>query len=354
MTNLDSIPRPIPKSTTHKRAKNIVMIAGKAYQRLELLGKGGSSKVYKVQQVNSTRTYAMKKVTFDDVDEIVSTGFKGEIELLQKLRDEQRVVRLVDFEILDGCINLVMECGEIDLAHVLAARLSSPLDIEFVRYYTAEMLRCVAAVHDRGIVHSDLKPANFLLVQGMLKIIDFGIANVVPDYTANVRRETQIGTPNYMAPEALVDVSHMDQRMAPGVKCLKVGRPSDVWSCGCILYQMVYGSPPYAVYTGTHRMLAIMNPDVKIKYPDRGLGNMQVPREVVSTIEDCLQRDPAKRSTVYDVLNGPFVSPRYVTRDYLKGLFQRAVNYGAEKGAIGSRELDLLSDRFWDDLSPRR
>ncbi len=54
-----------------------------------------------------------------------------------------------------------------------------------------------------GIIHSDLKPANFVLVKGRLKIIDFGIASSMPDDVTSVRKETLCGTLNYMSPEAL-------------------------------------------------------------------------------------------------------------------------------------------------------
>ncbi|KAK9372686.1 kinase-like domain-containing protein [Lipomyces chichibuensis] len=348
MSNLD-VPRPTPKAPG-KKQKNTVTIAGKTYQRLELLGKGGSSKVYRVQLASSTKVYAMKKVTFDEVDDAVVKGFKGEIELLRKLSNEERVVRLVDFEIMEGCVNMVMECGEIDLAHVLATRLSSPLDLSFIRYHAIEMLRCVEAVHRHGIVHSDLKPANFLFVRGVLKIIDFGIANAVPEYTTNVRRETQIGTPNYMAPEALMDVSQLDPNAPAGKKCMKVGRPSDVWSCGCIIYQMIYGKPPYAAYNGTQRMLAIMNPNVQINYPDSGLGGGYVPREAIACIKGCLERDPERRSTVADVLDDTFLRPRHISKEVLKELLARSVKYGAERGKVESDDIGVLAEDVWKKI----
>ena len=65
------------------------------------------------------------------------------------------------------------------------------------------MLLAVQTVHSRKIVHCDLKPANFLLVRGKLKLIDFGISKTIQNDTTNVVRENQVGTVNYMSPEAL-------------------------------------------------------------------------------------------------------------------------------------------------------
>ncbi len=103
-----------------------------------------------------------------------------------------------------------MEAGELDFNTLLKSRQSTPegarLDPVFIRHYWKEMLECVQAVHARDVVHSDLKPANFVLVKGRLKLIDFGIANAIQtEMTVNVHRETQVGTPNYMSPESLMD-----------------------------------------------------------------------------------------------------------------------------------------------------
>ncbi|CAN6622680.1 serine/threonine-protein kinase Mps1p [Trichomonascus vanleenenianus] len=351
--NLGPVHQPAVHSSSSagKKSRPVIHVNNIPYQRLEVIGKGGSSRVYKVQSTNN-KTFALKKVTFDEVDQSVVEGFKGEINLLNRLRDESRVVKLIDYQMFDAGVLLVMEIGEIDLAHVLAARLNQPLDLSFVRYYTVEMLKCVEAVHKHGIVHSDLKPANFLLVKGMLKIIDFGIANVVPDYTANVHRETQIGTPNYMAPEALLEAAPTtpDEHNRA---TYKVGKPSDVWSCGCILYQMVYGKPPYGHYSGTQRMLAIMNPKVQIQYPSHGLGKIPVPRDVVECIQGCLDRDPRRRWTIPHTLSpGTFLNPQTVNQRFIHELVAHAVQFGIDRNGtpMSSEGLEILASDVWKKI----
>jgi len=88
-----------------------------------------------------------------------------------------------------------MECGEIDFAHILAKHQGVPLGLNFIRVYWEQMLRAVQAIHEEKIVHSDLKPANFLLVQGQLKLIDFGIAKRMGDDTTNIHRDQQVPQP---------------------------------------------------------------------------------------------------------------------------------------------------------------
>lgn len=330
----------------YKRRK-IIQIKSSQYEKLELMGRGGSSKVYKVRSLENKRAYAIKKVSFDQFDDTCVRGFKGEIDLLTKLKDEPRVVKLVDHAVSDGSIYLVMECGDLDLAHVFLTKLGagSSLDLNFVRFHAMEILHCVEAVHRAGIVHSDLKPANFLFVRGMLKIIDFGIANAVPDHTANIYRESQIGTPNYMAPEALVEVNHTLNMPNLAGTAWKVGRPSDIWSCGCIIYQMIYGRPPYGSYSGQLRIMAIMNPQIKIQYPSQGIGGVVVPLSSIELMEKCFARNPNDRWTVDQCLNSDFLKPKAVNRTFVRDLVYSAVNFG-----YNSRQSGGLSDDVYDKL----
>jgi serine/threonine protein kinase len=112
-------------------------------------------------------------------------------------------------------VSMVMEIGEVDLAKVLHQHQKSSeqpkqhgaeLSLNFIRLTWQQMLEAVQCIHDNRIVHGDLKPANFVFVKGQLKLIDFGIAKAISNDTTNIVRESQIGTVNYMAPEAIAPI----------------------------------------------------------------------------------------------------------------------------------------------------
>ena len=212
-----------------------------------------------------------------------------------------------------------MEMGELDMKKILDMRLgieNAKFDASFVRHYWKEMLSCLEAIHEHDVVHSDLKPHNFVLVQGKLKLIDFGIANAIQtDETVNVHRETQIGTPNYMSPESLLDSNAKPDsrgRISNAPKLMKLGKPSDIWSLGCILYQMTYGRPPFDhIQNQMQRCQAIINFNYAIEYPSLGVGNVPVPASLIKTLKKCLDRDQHNRPSATDLLSDkdPFLNP---------------------------------------------
>ncbi|KAJ1307919.1 hypothetical protein OPQ81_001996 [Rhizoctonia solani] len=314
-------------SQANKKKSVILKVNGRSYQRVDCIGRGGSAKVYRVTAENG-KMFALKRVNIENADENTVKGFKGEINLLQKMTNVERVIQLYDYELNEEkhMLSLLMEMGELDLNTLLRVRQNpegSKLDPVFIRFYWKEMLECLAAVHAHDIVHSDLKPANFVVVQGRLKLIDFGIANAIQtDETVNVHRETQIGTPNYMSPESLMDSNHYaftsahgGRSLHPGSrgpKLMKLGKPSDVWSLGCILYQMVYGNPPFGhIQNQMARCQAIINWNHRVEFPERGLGGIRVPPSLLRTMKRCLNREQHARPTCAELLsdNDPFLYP---------------------------------------------
>lgn len=99
-----------------------------------------------------------------------------------------------------------MEKGESDLRKILQTYNSS-LPLYTLMTYWHQMLEAVAYIHKKDIIHSDLKPENFLMVRGRLKLIDFGISSKMAVDATSIIKHSQVGTFNYISPEALMDTS---------------------------------------------------------------------------------------------------------------------------------------------------
>ena len=135
--------------------------------------------VYQVFDLEKKRTLALKKVDLSNSDTAVLKGFRDEINLLISLKDCKRVVRMIDYELRstpssDGRskkrnLLIVMEKGDDDLATVIRSfqkEGGAKLSPHMIRFYWQEMVKVVDEIHQRNIVHSDLKPVNFILVSG--------------------------------------------------------------------------------------------------------------------------------------------------------------------------------------------
>ncbi|EWC46002.1 hypothetical protein DRE_04795 [Drechslerella stenobrocha 248] len=369
MAPIEAVSQKEPSQSSTRRKRQHVIVNGKQYLRLDQIGRGGSAKVYKVMAENY-KMLAMKKVILEKQDETTIRGFKGEIDLLRKLQDVDRVVRLYDYEVNDerSTLTVLLECGESDLNRVISSRHhsdDSTLDISFVRHYWKEMLECVEAVHARNIVHSDLKPANFLLVQGRLKLIDFGIAGAIQDDTVNVHREHQVGTVSYMAPETITDFNS-GKKTADGQaipRLHKLGAPSDVWSLGCILYQLAYGRTPFAHLTNLyHKMAAIPDPKHEIDFPSTGIGGTPVPASLIATMKGCLERNKDRRLTIKEMLSyeDPFLNPDRcregvadISEDVLVSLMENVAEYTKGKGAPSEGQIRVWAKDVFGKLKKK-
>ncbi|KAJ1720777.1 Dual-specificity kinase, spindle pole body (SPB) duplication and spindle checkpoint function [Coemansia erecta] len=308
--------------------KRTLIVNGRAYQKISITGRGGSSKVYKAMSTKH-EIFAIKRVSFSRADVQTIEGYVNEIMLLRRFEGNPHIIQLFDAEITKerGLLHMVMEFGETDLANVLKRHGDRPLGMNMIRLYWEQMLRAVQTIHEERVVHADLKPANYLLVRGSLKLIDFGIAKAIGNDTTNIHRENQVGTVNYMSPEAIKETN-----MEGGKRLMKLGRASDIWSLGIILYQMCYGRTPFAQLALFQKLASIPDPNVPILFPQYMAGCLQVgterdpnvdpsprypdgtdkvlvPPDLMRVMKYCLQRDPEKRMTIPDLLVDMFLCP---------------------------------------------
>ncbi|CAE7149537.1 unnamed protein product [Rhizoctonia solani] len=348
------------------------------YTVVDCIGRGGSSKVYKVISPTN-KIYALKRVRLDSkVDEETMRGYVNEMQLLKRLDGNERIIKLIDSQAVGRggrYLMMVMELGEIDLAKLLAEKQGTRLQPHWIAIYWQQMLEAVQTIHDEKIVHSDLKPANFVLVKGSLKLIDFGIAKAIANDTTNIQREHQVGTLNYMSPESIEETQTANGRR------LKLGRASDVWSLGCILYQMIYGRPPFYSITGAvPKLRAISDPNHIIEYPAESVpttpatdkeGPRQitewatpVPSDVVDTLRGCLTRDPKQRKTIPELLEDPWLrswthttapqaevpklreSEAIVTEAWLKQIIEHASKEAIENGALDEEAVQQMAQNL--------
>lgn len=120
--------------------QTVSQVNRKPYARLDMIGKGGTSRVFRVLN-GANELYAIKRVSLDKTDSETMNGYMNEIALLKRLDGNSRIIRLIDSEVKagpggsKGHLFLVMECGEIDLARLISEQLKEPLNMVWVAYY---------------------------------------------------------------------------------------------------------------------------------------------------------------------------------------------------------------------------
>ncbi|XP_041419034.1 dual specificity protein kinase TTK isoform X2 [Xenopus laevis] len=278
-------------------SSDCIVVKGRAYAVLKQIGTGGSSKVFQVMD-DQKHLYAIKYVNLQDADQQTIESYQNEISHLNKLQQHSdNIIRLYDYEITDQHIYMVMECGNIDLNTWL--RKKKTINPWERKSYWKNMLEAVHTIHQHGIVHSDLKPANFLIVDGMLKLIDFGIANQIQPDVTSIVKDSQVGTINYMPPEAIRDTTTYAENGKPRSK---ISAKGDVWSLGCILYCMTYGKTPFQHITNQITKLhAILDPGYEIEFP------IIPEKDLQDVLRKCLLRNPKERISIPELLVHPYV-----------------------------------------------
>ena len=292
-------------------------VNGATYTSLSHIGEGGYSTVYEV--FNKERElFALKLVKLHDSNTTMWSDLRNEIEYLSELRNCKHVVNLVDHErvVLNGgaeeALYILMERGECDLSHILSKlEKDERLTPSKIRFYWEQMLEAVQAVHEHHLVHADIKPQNFILVQGQLKLIDFGFAAKVPEGEDSLERDFVGGTKEYFSPEAMshyvitegkIDMMEMKRRD----RRIKIGFKSDVWALGVILFQLTYGgSTPFAHVPGGKiaRIQALISLEQEVDFEP--IGDVHL----LDTMKLCLMKDPAKRAAASSLLQHPFLRP---------------------------------------------
>ncbi len=240
------------------------------------LGKGGMATVFLAHDLRHDRDVALKVLHPDLAASMGAERFDREIKLAAKLH-HPHILSLFDSGIADGLLYYVMPFvpGE-----SLRDRLNGEqmLPVEDALQITYEVADALGAAHALGIVHRDIKPENILLAGGHALVADFGVARAASEAGEKLTQTGMaVGTPLYMSPEqALGD---------------PVGPTSDLYSLGCVAYEMLTGQPPF---TGANAR-AIMARHTMEAVPSLVLVRDSVPVEVEEAILAVLAKVPADR-----------------------------------------------------------
>src|SRR5207253_1418427 len=196
------------------------------------LGRGGMATVYLARDLKHGRPVAIKVLRPEIAAALGPERFLREIELAARLT-HPHILALHDSGQAGGSLYYVMPYIE---GESLRDRLEreGPLPLEDALRITREVASALSYAHGHDVVHRDIKPENILLSGGEAVVADFGIARAITAAAAGTLTETgiAIGTPGYMSPEQATESERLDGR-------------SDIYSLGCMLYEMLAGEPPY-------------------------------------------------------------------------------------------------------------
>uniref|UniRef100_A0A667WPL6 Serine/threonine-protein kinase PLK3 n=1 Tax=Myripristis murdjan TaxID=586833 RepID=A0A667WPL6_9TELE len=237
---------------------------------------------YEMTDLANNKMYAVKVIPQARVSKPHQRDkITNEIELHKTLSHKHVVKFSHHFEDQENIYIFLELCSRKSLAHIWKARhtLTEPE----VRYYLRQIISGLKYLHNRGILHRDLKLGNFFVNENMeLRLGDFGLAAKLE--TVEQRKKTICGTPNYLAPEVLNRQGH--------------GTESDVWSLGCVMYTLMCGNPPFETLDLKETYKCIK--EVRYNLPS------SLPPAAQKLISNILQKNPSDRLTLDQILNHEF------------------------------------------------
>lgn len=264
------------------------------YEILSAIGAGGMGEVYRARDTKLDRDVAIKVLPPHlALDDAARARFEREAKAIAAL-SHPNILAVYEFSSIEGIAFVVMELLE---GETLRERLNSShgagtpsaLPIRKVTQIGIEIAQGLAAAHEKHIVHRDLKPENvFLSADGRVKILDFGLAKTLdqatrtdatsaPTQLQQTNPGTVMGTVGYMAPEQ--------------VKGLAADHRADIFSLGCVLYEMASGRRAFARETAAETMTAILREDP----PDLVRDSAALSSSFESIVRHCLEKRPEER-----------------------------------------------------------
>ena len=266
---------PIPATSLPDRLQAAI---GDGFTIVRELGRGGMATVFLAEDRRHKRQVAIKVVHPDLGIPATTERFEREIQIAASL-NHPHIVNLFDSGFADGLHYYIMPFVEGEsLRDRLKREPRIPVD-EAIRL-AGDVAGALQYAHDKGLIHRDIKPENMLLSGSEVFVTDFGIARpTVPTGSENLTATgIIIGTPTYMSPEQATGSGSIDTR-------------SDIYSLGCVLYEMLVGHPPFA---GRSTMEVLAKHALE-PAPSVQATNAMLSDQLQSALHRALAKEPADR-----------------------------------------------------------